>query len=226
MKFVPFGTAIGKLYGNSGGSMMTKQEDRRVQRTRQLLEHALIELTVEKGYDKVTVQDIVDRANVGRTTFYAHYQDKEELLNQSLAGFMDSLLQELEQKSDQSNLLPVLTVFRHVAEIAPFYLAFNAIPVLHEKSHQQLVILTKQRLKTLETAGQAVNMPHDLLANYFAGALLALLTWWLKAKTPYSAEEMAGMFQQMVTATLSSRAVKGKEKGGVVGHPPIGDGGG
>ncbi len=190
--------------------MMTKQEDRRVQRTRQLLEHALIELSVEKGYEKVTVQDIVDRANVGRTTFYAHYQDKEELLNKSLAGFIGSLLQELEQESDQSELLPVLTIFRHVAEIAPFYLAFNAIQMLHEKSLQQLVILIKQRLKTLETAGQAVNMPHDILANYFAGALLALLTWWLRSKKPFSAEEMAGMFQQMVTATLSIGTVKGK----------------
>ena len=204
--------------------MMTKQEDRRVQRTRQLLEQALIELTVERGYEKVTVQDIVDRANVGRTTFYAHYQDKEELLNQSLAGFMDSLLQELEQKSDQSNLLPVLTVFRHVAEIAPFYLAFNAIPILHEKSHQQLVILIKQRLKMLETAEQPVNLPHDIVANYFAGALLALLSWWLKAKPPYSAEEMAGMFQEMATATLSSRAVKGQEKEGMINHPLLGGG--
>jgi len=57
---------------------MTKT-DRRVQRTRELLQKALIELIRERGYDAVTIQDIVDRANVGRTTFYLHYRSKDEL---------------------------------------------------------------------------------------------------------------------------------------------------
>ena len=54
--------------------------DRRVRRTRQLLRDALMELTLERGYDRVTVQDILDRADVGRSTFYAHYRDKDDLL--------------------------------------------------------------------------------------------------------------------------------------------------
>jgi len=57
---------------------MTKT-DRRIQRTRELLERALIDLLGERGYDAITIQDIVDRANVGRTTFYAHYSSKDEL---------------------------------------------------------------------------------------------------------------------------------------------------
>src|SRR5215510_13478896 len=53
--------------------------DRRVQRTRELLQKALIELIGERGYDAITIQDIVDRANIGRTTFYLHYNSKDEL---------------------------------------------------------------------------------------------------------------------------------------------------
>ncbi len=60
--------------------------DRRIQRTRQLLHEALITLILEKGYDAITVQDILERANLGRSTFYAHYQDKEALL---LSGFQE-----------------------------------------------------------------------------------------------------------------------------------------
>ena len=60
--------------------MATKMEDRRVQRTRALLLSALLDLIVEQGYEEITVQDIVDRANVGRSTFYAHFLDKRELL--------------------------------------------------------------------------------------------------------------------------------------------------
>ena len=60
--------------------MKEKKEDRRVGRTRRLMHEALMALIVEKGYETVTVQDILDRADVGRSTFYAHYRDKDELL--------------------------------------------------------------------------------------------------------------------------------------------------
>jgi AcrR family transcriptional regulator len=190
--------------------MANRKEDRRVQRTRQLLENALIDLTVEKGYAKVTVQDIVDRANVGRTTFYAHFQDKEELLTRSIEGFFDWLHQELEQPTrGESSLLPALTIFRHVAGYAHVFKAFGATQMLRDQFHQQLVTLMEQRLEVLETAGQPVDVPHQVLANYCAGGLLALLVWWLEGKTPYSAEDMAGMFQRMVSATISRGEVRG-----------------
>lgn len=57
---------------------MTKT-DRRVQRTRELLQKSLIDLIGERGYDAITIQDIVDRANVARTTFYVHYGSKDDL---------------------------------------------------------------------------------------------------------------------------------------------------
>lgn len=56
------------------------KEDRRTQKTKKFLAEALRDLILEKGYDDVTVQDIIDRANVGRSTFYAHYESKEQLL--------------------------------------------------------------------------------------------------------------------------------------------------
>ena len=58
--------------------MATKAPDRRVQRTRKLLQDALMALILEKGYEAVTIQDIIDRANVGRSTFYAHFLDKQQ----------------------------------------------------------------------------------------------------------------------------------------------------
>ena len=64
--------------------MQSKAPDRRIQRTRKVLHEALVQLIFEKGNDKVTVQAVLDRANVGRSTFYAHYQDLEDLF---LSGF-------------------------------------------------------------------------------------------------------------------------------------------
>src|SRR5215510_4017956 len=99
-------------------SVGTAKTDRRVRRTRELLQRALLSLIQERGYDRITVQDIIDRADIGRSTFYAHYRDKDDLL---LSGFEDirsALAAEraaAEQAAGTSEFLqPLLTVFRHV----------------------------------------------------------------------------------------------------------------
>lgn len=183
-----------------GGYLMKdQQEDRRVQRTRQSIESALIELTVKKGYDKVSVQDIVDHANVGRATFYAHYEDKDDLFTQSIERFFDMISHEINLKNtDKNELLPVLVIFSHMEDHAHIHRAFAASPLLHKKFHHHFVILIKRRLETLRHD----DMPIDVLANYLAGALLSLIEWWLSGKTPYSAKEMAQMYQQMVKKAL------------------------
>jgi AcrR family transcriptional regulator len=179
--------------------MKNQKEDRRVQRTKQSIEHALIELTVKKGYDKVSVQDIVDFANVGRATFYAHYEDKDDLFTQSIERFFDMISHEITLKNtDKTELLPVLAIFDHMEGHAHIHRAFGASPLLHKKFHHHFVILIRRRLETLGHD----NIPIDIMANYLAGALLSLVEWWLNGKTPYSAQEMAQMYQQMVKKLL------------------------
>ena len=73
-------------------TMKNDNIDRRVQRTRQLLNEALMALIVEKGYDAITVQNLIDRANLGRSTFYAHYQDKDDLLLSGMEEVVHSLI--------------------------------------------------------------------------------------------------------------------------------------
>ncbi|HEX2715581.1 MAG TPA: helix-turn-helix domain-containing protein, partial [Candidatus Acidoferrales bacterium] len=75
--------------------MEGKRPDRRVRRTRQLLHDALRSLSVQKGYDHVTVQDVIDRANVGRTTFYAHFRDKDDLLMSGVGEMREFLRRQL-----------------------------------------------------------------------------------------------------------------------------------
>ena len=74
--------------------MTAKAEDRRIQRTRALLLSALLDLIVERGYEELTVQDIVDRANVGRSTFYKHFLDKRALLLSGVDGLQGLLTQQ------------------------------------------------------------------------------------------------------------------------------------
>src|SRR5579885_1231524 len=71
--------------------IMAKKPDRRVRRTHELLEAALLSLIKEKEFDAISVQEIIDRANVGRATFYAHYDNKEDLLESGFDGLLETL---------------------------------------------------------------------------------------------------------------------------------------
>jgi len=83
---VRFRTTEGRV-SRKVSAMKEKKKDRRVERTRELLSRALLSLIPEKGFDAVTVQDVIDRANVGRSTFYTHFVDKEDLLIQAMDPF-------------------------------------------------------------------------------------------------------------------------------------------
>ena len=110
--------------------------DRRVQKTRKLLQDALIELVAEKGYESVTIQEILDKANVGRSTFYAHFQDKEQLLH-SILDRLDELFEQHEKQlleatknlanADNTDLIlglsPTLSLFQFVGQNHRFFKA-------------------------------------------------------------------------------------------------------
>ncbi|MDO3650831.1 TetR/AcrR family transcriptional regulator [Nocardia mangyaensis] len=95
---------------------MAEYTDRRVRRTRDHLHRALIELMIERGYDRVTVSDIIDRADVGRSTFYAHYRDKDDLL---LIGCTEFLRREIARTTVPGSPLGPLRVMFHLAAQYP-----------------------------------------------------------------------------------------------------------
>src|SRR5205809_3882480 len=100
-----------------------KKHDRRTQRTRHNLTHAMVELIQEKRFDDITVQNVIERADVGRATFYSHFRDKEDLFEQQWEQFSERLAQQIDwDKAGKDSFVPVASFFQHLQEVQPFYL--------------------------------------------------------------------------------------------------------
>ena len=193
--------------------MKTKENDRRVQRTKRTLREALIALILEKGYDEVTVQHIIDRADVGRSTFYAHFENKDKLL---LSGF--DKMQEVfsEANGDQSSSgenkdfpFNSLKIFEHAQEHRRIYSA------LAGKTGGDLFL--KQMFRGLHDICRAgiqlkVSKENDILADasahFFAASLVSMLTFWLDNNLPLTPKEIDELFKQLTLPGLRNILTK------------------
>ena len=174
--------------------------DRRIQRTRRALRKALMDLIKEKGYDSLSVEEITQRANLGRATFYLHYKDKEDLLVDEFSELANERARTLSEipfsawlphfqdpEHTVANIPtePFLMVFQHVADNAEIY----RILLQNEKSDRILERIRKIIAQSITEFMQTkvendpipilFEVPIELLAAYFSGALLSCVDWWL-----------------------------------------------
>lgn len=177
------------------------EPDRRVRRTRRTLQESLVALVVERGYERITVQDLLDRADVGRSTFYAHFRDKDALFQSCFDDLRDDLRREL-GATDPHGLpadptRPVGVIFDHAHGHRQVYRAVCGRAggnVITRHLHQLIFDLFRGHLGTVGT-----RLPVDVVAEYHAGALLAVLVWWVRNDFPYGPAEMSRMCQQLTT---------------------------
>ncbi len=199
---------------------MDKAMDRRVERTRNLIRNAFLELAQEKGYSAVTVQNIIDRANVGRSTFYAHFADKEQLLQNEFREFQDFLrrqrdVRSMAQRPPGAPLLGFsLALFEHAREN---YRHFQALftkqdtAFLHQQMQKILAELVQEELEAMPRAFPLL-LPLDALAQFTVHAYWALLVWWMEHGMPFSAEEMDRMTHLLITTgTVGMLAPHGRD---------------
>ncbi|MCB0125062.1 MAG: TetR/AcrR family transcriptional regulator [Caldilineaceae bacterium] len=200
--------------------MMHQQQktDRRSARSQQLLYQALMDLMLEKRYDKITVQDIIDRANVGRSTFYAHFQDKEDLLVTNFERMLESfsahwLAHGEERQSNGKHVMSVAALFRHTQEYHTLYKALvwgRGIDLIYQQAQRYFSGRVATTLQTMMPPGMEPTMPLPMLANHIAATLGSLLRWWLEAEMPHSPDEMDDYFHQLVIPVVER--VLGDEK--------------
>jgi AcrR family transcriptional regulator len=185
--------------------------DRRIPRTRAMLQHALTSLILKKGYEAITIQDICDEANVSRSTFYAHYTSKDDLKRR---GF-EHLRNELVDRQSEALATPgdikdrslgfSLTMFEHARDHIDLYRALVGTrggTVSLGQIRQILSDLVRNEFATIGK-NSADSIPRELIVQYVVGAYMAVLTWWLDGGAKMPPKRIDAMFRRLATEGIT-----------------------
>ena len=186
--------------------------DRRVRRTQKSLHEAVISLLLEKNYDELTVQEILDRANVGRSTFYTHFDDKDQLLLHGVDELhltLDSALQR-----DRAKMKPHERVigfsramFEHAHNYRNVYQALlytQGWPRVRQRIESVLEGLirreSKAEIERLRSAKSEV--PVDLFVFYLTATFFAVMTWWIDRRSRLTPAQIDEVYRSLVLPTI------------------------
>ena len=186
--------------------MGARRHDRRVQRTQQLLRAALLPLIEEKGFEALTVQDIIDRANVGRATFYAHFDNKEDLLVSGFDG-LRAALKELQRQAQTRRSGPdeQLFAFSHAmfAHIVEYRRVFRAMvgkrsgALVQQLLNKIVLDLVRDDIKAMARRREDHSVPAEAVVQFVTGGLFGLAMLWATGKLPLSVEEVNALFRRL-----------------------------
>ncbi len=196
--------------GKSSSNLVSRgsKVDRRIQKTRKLLSQALLDLILEKGYERVTVQNILDRANVGRSTFYTHYENKELLLRDgprnlglSLFGRSDKAAAPAETDGRRMGFR---SLFQHVSQnlqLAKAMLGKNSGNIMLETFHDQISRAIVDHYRR-DFSAEKRKLLLAYLSEAAASAACSLLTFWVDDDLRLSVDEVSTHCQRIVEAIL------------------------
>lgn len=182
--------------------------DRRRTKTVAALRVALIQLILEKHYDVITVQDIIDRANVGRSTFYSHFRDKEDLLIGDWKKFLGLIAAHIDlDAAPNGRLAPLEGLMMHLKEYHAFYRALvrsGKVERMFNLGIEFLAEMIEEKITATGRDAETLWVPPAVCAHYLSLQIFGMLKWWLDHDMPYTAAEMGKMFQQLVAPGISN----------------------
>ena len=183
-----------------------RKPDARVARTRDRLGDALIALLLAKPFDEITVEEVLTRAGVSRSTFYAHYRDKNDLFLSDVDDFFAQMSTLLARRGDLSpRVAPVAELFSHVADSPHFHRVVAASGRMHdvtELGQAHFARTIEERLARGPRAGAMPKGERTALACALAGALFSLLFSWIRQGATVAPKKMDELFHFLIPAEL------------------------
>lgn len=185
--------------------------DRRSQRTRDALNGALIHLIADRGWDDISVQDVCDLANIGRSTFYSHYTGKDALLIGGLENLQAELQRQARVRSEAAvegvDTAPgfgfVLGLIEHAHEQRKIFrglIGRRSGYVVHQRFREMVMRLVHDELPPPAPGG----LPREAAARWLSAAFVELLSWWVEQATPMPTTELEALFIQLAQPVLAA----------------------
>jgi len=180
-------------------------KDRRIQKTRDLLHRSLAALIHEKPYDSISVKEILDRANVGRSTFYTHFSDKDELLVSSIHDLLRSIQKAKPPSSAKrseriiSFSLPIFEHIDHHRHAGDARMGTKSRALLRDHLRGALAELCFPGQQ--KASGQ---VPPDLLVEYVSSTFILVLNWWVESRSRLSPRNVNDVFRTFALPTLAT----------------------
>lgn len=188
--------------------------DRRQQKTRDAIFEAFSSLLSTKRYSKITIQEIIDKANIGRSTFYAHFETKDDLLKEMCTELFEHIFSkrlDIEKTHDfslvkQDTQSMITHILYHLKDNKR-----NIIGILKSESSEIFLYHFRQYLNELITLAmlkdvekEKAEIPHDFLIEHIAGSFIGLVQWWIKYDMKQSPEELSGYFEKVMNPFILS----------------------
>lgn len=190
---------VGKIRIRKPSKKARAKTDRRILRTRNTLGEAIVALMQEKSFEEITVQEVLDRAGVGRSTFYTHYRDKDDLFMSDVEEFLEAVGSGLKRhQASSKRLLPVREFFSHVRDVRAFYAAMEKSDKMNDLLSLARGIFARSIDERLQSAGVKIAPAQRAAQAYaLAGSFLSLLEWWADKGMKTDPTEMDEIFHRM-----------------------------
>ncbi|MCA1060523.1 TetR/AcrR family transcriptional regulator [Rossellomorea aquimaris] len=181
--------------------------DRRIIKTKKSIKDALLTVSAVKGVGAVTVQDIINEANINRATFYYHYKDKVDLLQVIIEETLEGLAQELVVPVHVDSFAdvvypPIRSTFEHVKKYIEVYqitLSKKGIPEFRWEMLSIIKESVRDNIDQFKKNKHDITVDSEFLVSYISGALVTLIIDWVERDLPESAELMAGQMARVLT---------------------------
>jgi AcrR family transcriptional regulator len=199
---------------------MPRKDDRRIQRTRKLLRESMLQLILDRGYDDISIQDVTDKANLGRATFYLHYREKDDLLAdvmrlqfEEFVSVAPPIISPKTKTVDPKRIQQLFDFAESRYDLFRIMMIGKGSMVASRYLQQAIRDGYKSEIdRVQEVYGIVPTISRDFIENYYAGALISLIFWWLDNDMPFTSKEMAEMYMK-VSAHITMMVMPGAKEG-------------
>ncbi len=182
---------------------MKEKTDLRIIKTKNVLYASLVELMKEKVFEEIKVSDICHKALINRSTFYAHYQDKYELLQDFLNSLKEEFVRELEKNNNNLNIreyyIKLIGLFlNHIEDKKDIY---NTIMINNRNSIMMDILLSvvnSDILKKLELDETKTSIPKEVIAKFYLGGVINIGVEWLNGTGKYTKEDLIDFLNVLI----------------------------